>query len=150
MRMVSRLALAALTLQSLTFAQVVVPEWAKDAVWYQIFPERFRNGDTRNDQTSSDLEMGPERGWNISPWTSDWYRLQPWEEKYSKRFYGNVFERRYGGDMQGVIDKLDYLSDLGITSITTSAQIPRVICSSSNWNRTIRQRGSGRRRIRSS
>ncbi|MDP2885972.1 MAG: glycoside hydrolase family 13 protein [Ignavibacteria bacterium] len=117
MRIFSRLALAALTLHSLTFAQVVVPQWAKDAVWYQIFPERFRNGDTRNDQLSSDLEMGPERGWNISPWTSDWYRLQPWEVKHSKRFYGNVFERRYGGDMQGVIEKLDYLSDLGITAI---------------------------------
>jgi glycosidase len=117
MRIVFRLALAAFTLHSLTFAQVVVPQWAMDAVWYQIFPERFRNGDTRNDQTFSDLEMSPERGWNISPWTSDWYKLQPWEEKHSKRFYGNVFERRYGGDMQGVIDKLDYLSDLGITAI---------------------------------
>ena len=117
MRIFSRLALAALTLHSLTFAQVVVPQWAKDAVWYQIFPERFRNGDTRNDQTFSDLEMGPERGWNISPWTSDWYRLQSWEEKRSKKFYGNVFERRYGGDLQGVIDKLDYLGDLGITAI---------------------------------
>ena len=117
MRIFSRLAIAALTIHSLTFAQVAVPQWAKDAVWYQIFPERFRNGDTRNDQTSPDLEIGPERGWNISPWTSDWYKLQPWEEKHSKRFYGNVFERRYGGDMQGVIDKLDYLSDLGITAI---------------------------------
>jgi cyclomaltodextrinase / maltogenic alpha-amylase / neopullulanase len=99
------------------FSQVVVPQWAKDAVWYQIFPERFRNGDPQNDPTATDLEMDPGRIWNVSQWTSDWYKLQPWEQTHSINFYGNVFERRYGGDLQGVIDKLDYLKDLGITAI---------------------------------
>jgi glycosidase len=41
----------------------------------------------------------------------------PWELKHSKDFYRNVFDRRYGGDLQGVIDKLDYLSDLGVTAL---------------------------------
>jgi len=106
-----------LTLLPPSFSQPRVPQWAKDAVWYQIFPERFRNGDPGNDPTPAELEFTPDRPWNVSPWTSDWYKLQPWEEKHSENFYENVFERRYGGDLQGVIDKLDHLSDLGITAI---------------------------------
>ena len=102
---------------SLSVGQIVVPEWAKDAVWYQVFPERFRNGDSRNDPAPAGLEFNAERGWRVSPWTSDWYKLQPWEAKFNKSFYANVFDRRYGGDMQGVLDKLDYLRDLGITAI---------------------------------
>ncbi|HRW76698.1 MAG TPA: hypothetical protein P5563_12390, partial [Saprospiraceae bacterium] len=33
-----------------------VPTWAKEAIWYQIFPERFRNGDPGNDPTLSSLK----------------------------------------------------------------------------------------------
>lgn len=100
-----------------TWGQGHIPDWAKDAVWYQIFPERFRNGDLTNDPTRKELQLGAERDWEISPWTSDWYQFQPWEAAYSKDFYNNVFERRYGGDMQGIIDKLDYLAGLGVTAI---------------------------------
>ncbi|MFH1194759.1 MAG: glycoside hydrolase family 13 protein [bacterium] len=98
-----------------------VPAWAKEAVWYQIFPERFYNGDTANDPKPIDM-LGswpyytPE-GWQIHPWTSDWYKLQPWEVKEGKNFYDVVNIRRYGGDLQGVIDKLDYLRELGVTAI---------------------------------
>ena len=98
-------------------AQVKVPAWAKDAVWYQIFPERFRNDDPSNDPTPAELEMPPLREWHVSPWTSDWYKLQPWELAHSPKFYDNVFDRRYGGDLQGVIDELDYLKALGVTAI---------------------------------
>ncbi|HTP12941.1 MAG TPA: alpha-amylase family glycosyl hydrolase, partial [Bacteroidota bacterium] len=101
----------------LAVAQVRVPAWAKDAVWYQIFPERFRNGDSTNDPTSGELEIPAGREWHISPWTTDWYQLQPWEQAHSPDFYSNVFDRRYGGDLQGVMDKLGYLHDLGITAI---------------------------------
>jgi len=98
-----------------------VPDWAKDAVWYQIFPERFANGDSTNDPTPHDMEGAwpyniPE-GWQISPWTSDWYKLQPWEKANGHSFYWNAGCRRYGGDLQGIIDRLDYLHDLGITAI---------------------------------
>lgn len=96
---------------------VVAPNWAKDAVWYQIFPERFRNGDPTNDPTKLDVEFDAEREWSLSPWTSDWYKLQPWEIKHDERFYENVFDRRYGGDLQGVLDKLDYLKDLGVNAL---------------------------------
>jgi len=97
------------------------PEWAQSVVWYQIFPERFRNGDTSNDPAVPDMKHGwpyvyPE-DWSITPWTSDWYELQPWEKNTGKDFYGIQGARRYGGDLQGVIDKLDYLQDLGITAL---------------------------------
>jgi glycosidase len=98
-----------------------VPDWAKDAVWYQIFPERFANGDSSNDPTPHDMQGAwpykiPD-GWQISPWTSDWYKLQPWEKSTGHDFYWNAGVRRYGGDIQGIIDHLDYLQDLGITAI---------------------------------
>jgi len=98
-----------------------VPEWAKKAVWYQIFPERFWNGDPGNDPKVEDIKgswpPGPIKEWRISPWTSDWYALQPWEAKDDRGFYYHVQRRRYGGDLQGVLDKLDYLTELGINAI---------------------------------
>lgn len=99
----------------------IVPSWAKQAIWYQIFPERFWNGDKNNDPTVRDLVGGwphhqPEQ-WQIHPWTSDWYKLQPWEQTYQKNFYWCAGLRRYGGDLQGVLDRLDYLQELGITAI---------------------------------
>ncbi|MDI6765532.1 MAG: glycoside hydrolase family 13 protein [Bacteroidota bacterium] len=98
-----------------------VPEWSKTAVWYQIFPERFRNGDTNNDPKVADLfgswPHDPIGEWQISIWNSDWYKMQPWEVKNGNDFYYNTQLRRYGGDIQGIIDKLDYLSELGVNAI---------------------------------
>ena len=98
-----------------------VPEWSKEAVWYQIFPERFANADKNNDPAPHNMEGAwpykiPE-GWKISPWTSDWYKLQPWEKENKHDFYWNAGVRRYGGDIQGIIDHLDYLQQLGITAV---------------------------------
>ncbi len=106
-----------------------VPEWAADAVFYQIFPERFRNGDPSNDPSRESLEWPIEtvpENWALREWTSDWYEEADWEREIGG-FYdtpvaaahprGAVFDRRYGGDLQGVIDKLDYLADLGINVI---------------------------------
>ena len=56
-------------------------------------------------------------GWQISPWTSDWFKLQPWEKANGHSFYRYSDVRRYGGDLQGVIDHLNYLKELGITAI---------------------------------
>jgi glycosidase len=91
------------------------PEWAKEVVWYQIFPERFRNGNPDNDPVKS-LYNVPE-SWSISPWTGDWYDQQGWEVEMGEDFYRSVFSRRYGGDLDGVIEKLDYLKNLGIGAI---------------------------------
>lgn len=97
------------------------PEWAKHVVWYQIFPERFRNGDPTNDPTVADIigswphdHISP---WQIHPWTSDWYAFQPYERKTGRDIWFNLQRRRYGGDIQGIIDRLDYLQDLGIGAL---------------------------------
>ena len=100
-------------------AEYSAPEWAKKVVWYQIFPERFNNGDPSNDPTpervSGKFEL-PEN-WEISPWTGDWYERADWETELGPKFRDAVFFRRYGGDIQGIIDKLDYLQELGIGAI---------------------------------
>jgi glycosidase len=96
------------------------PTWAADAIWYQIFPDRFRNGDPSNDPRLEDLQgaypddmPGP---WQVHPWHSDWYERQPWERTASG-FWRHVQRRRYGGDLQGVVDSLDHLQRLGINAI---------------------------------
>ena len=98
-----------------------VPEWAKKVVWYQIFPERFRNGDPNNNPTIEDIKGAyphdTSSAWQIHPWTSDWYELQPYEKENGKNIWFNLQRRRYGGDLQGIIDKLGYLQDLGITAL---------------------------------
>jgi glycosidase len=98
-----------------------VPAWAADAIWYQIFVERFRNGDTANDPTAADIVDPVARpvpaGWQTTPWTHDWYRLDPWAAAAGLDFYGAVYFRRYGGDLQGVLDRLDYLQTLGVTAL---------------------------------
>jgi len=98
-----------------------VPDWAKDAVWYQIFPERFRNADPSNDPTKADIAgafpLAPDLPWQLHPWTSDWYERQDYEKDARIPFHHLVQRRRYGGDLQGVIEKLDYLQELGINAI---------------------------------
>ena len=97
-----------------------VPRWARDAIFYQIFPERFRNGDTANDPTHATLEF-PDvvpQSWRVTPWTKQWYARSAWEKEMGNDFYEDgVFHRRYGGDLQGVLDKLDYIADLGVNAI---------------------------------
>ena len=114
-----KLIFGAVVFGALMFSQS--PDWAKDAIWYQIFPERFCNGDATNDPTVESLvgtwPYETQTEWEVMPWTSDWYKLQPWEEKNERGFYYNAQLRRYGGDIQGIIDKLDYLENLGINAI---------------------------------
>lgn len=99
-----------------------VPGWAKEVVWYQIFVERFRNGDISNDPRVSDIKgsypgVFPEK-WSITPWGHDWYAHEPWLDKVrGDDFSSKIQARRYGGDLQGVLDKLEYLQDLGVTAI---------------------------------
>ena len=88
-----------------------VPDWAKSAVWYQVFPERFRDGDPSNNPTVGDIAGAdpaePPKVWQIHPWGSDWYKLQPYEVANGEpEVWKHLLRRRYGGDLQGVIDKL--------------------------------------------
>mgnify|MGYP002509527924 CR=1 FL=1 len=76
------------------------PDWAKGAVMYQIFVDRFYNGDTGNDvQDREYIYIGApcER-------VKDWF--SPPSSMDVRRFYG--------GDLKGVLDKLDYLQELGV------------------------------------
>jgi len=97
------------------------PEWSKKVIWYQIFVERFYNGDTTNDPKPENIYVAlsgkAPQGWAITPWTNNWYALDRWAAGNGKPFNDNLQDRRYGGDLQGVIDKLDYLADLGVTAI---------------------------------
>ncbi len=108
----------------LTNAQVQQkpPHWSENLVWYQIFVERFRNGDVTNDPrpentTVSDMNIVPPAGWAITKWTGDWFAKDKWMSKQNKSFNDLLQYRRYGGDLQGVIDKLDYLKDLGVNAL---------------------------------
>lgn len=96
-------------------------DWHNNAIWYQIFPERFHNGDPSNDPTIESLNgtwpWEKQKEWQISPWTSDWYVFQPWELKNEQDFRYQFQIRRYCVDIQGIIDKLDYLQELGINAI---------------------------------
>ncbi len=65
------------------------PEWVKNTIWYQIFPDRFANGDASNDP----------------PATLAWNSINPASDSI------------FGGDLQGVKQHLDYLVDLGINGI---------------------------------
>jgi alpha-glucosidase len=76
------------------------PEWAKGAVMYQIFVDRFYNGDSTNDVKSGEYIYIGEPCVKVENW-----------EKYPA--YMGVREF-YGGDLQGVLEKLDYLQDLGV------------------------------------
>ena len=76
------------------------PDWAKGAVIYQIYTDRFYNGDPGNDvETREYFYIG-----DYSSKVTDW-------NKYPAAMGVREF---YGGDLQGVIDKLDYLLDLGV------------------------------------
>ncbi|MFO8037708.1 MAG: glycoside hydrolase family 13 protein [Anaerolineales bacterium] len=67
---------------------MTVPYWVQDAIFYQIFPDRFANGDPGNDPP------------NVQPWGAD------------PTIWG--FQ---GGDLRGVIQKFDYLLDLGVNAL---------------------------------
>ena len=97
-----------------------LPLWAKGVVWYQIFPERFANGDTTNDPEAEKVFINSKKipeGWKISDWTSNWFAQSEWEKNLGGDVRNHLYERRYGGDIQGIIDRLDYIKELGVGAI---------------------------------
>lgn len=79
------------------------PDWAKGAVMYQIFIDRFCNGDQKNDVLTGEYKYLNQLITHVEDWNA------PIEKNDVGRFYG--------GDFQGVLDKLDYLQNLGIDAI---------------------------------
>ncbi len=100
------------------------PSWAADAVWYSVAVDRFKNGDPRNDPRPADLRGAapgePGRDWQVAPWTSSYYTLLPWERASGRDFHSAVLTRRYGGDLAGIIAKLDHLTGLGVNALLLS------------------------------
>ena len=97
------------------------PQWAQEAIWYQIFLERFHNGDTLNEPQKATMFKALDdtlpTNWRLTPWTHDWYQQEDWAKATGLDFYRTIQMRRYGGDLQGVLDKIPHLKDLGITAI---------------------------------
>ena len=80
-----------------------VPAWAKGAVQYQILTDRFRNGDPSNDVVDNEYYYVLGHSRHEPSWDA------PVDDSDIRNFYG--------GDLQGVLEKLDYLQDLGIEVI---------------------------------
>ena len=79
------------------------PDWAKGAVMYQIFTDRFYNGDPNNDVEDGEYIYIGEPSVRVKDWN-----------KYPAKMGIREF---YGGDLKGVMEKMDYLQDLGVEVI---------------------------------
>lgn len=109
----------AVTLRGAKFFQLTVyradyhtPDWAKEAVVYQIFPDRFFNGDKSNDNARTEArghQPVQHRAWNDLPAN---FSKTPAAD--GDKWECNDF---FGGDLAGITKKLDYLQQLGITAI---------------------------------
>ena len=80
-----------------------IPDWANGAVMYQIFTDRFCNGDPDNDVLTGEYAYNGGQVLQIE----DWYCPPAADDT----------REHYGGDLQGIMDKLDYLEELGIEVI---------------------------------
>lgn len=91
-------------------ASFKVPNWTQGAIIYQIFPDRFRDGDhTNNPQDGIGWLSG--RAPRVHPWS------QPLCDPRSSPCFNEYGNQFYGGDLRGIIDKLDYIQSLGATAI---------------------------------
>jgi len=93
-------------------ADFKVPDWAPDVVYYYIFPDRFRNGNKANDPKPGidryqDQTVELHKNWLDAPW-------KPGTGDGSDNAFNNDF---FGGDLAGIIEKLDYIRDLGANTI---------------------------------
>ncbi len=106
----------------------ITPNWVKEGVIYQIFPERFYNGSKANDPDFSEwyydgMRTPPPKGKKLAKdqvyyrLIKDWYDIAPLTSNPYHPEGKPDWWAFYGGDIVGVHEKLDYLQDLGITII---------------------------------
>jgi cyclomaltodextrinase len=101
------------------------PEWVKTGIIYQIFPDRFANGDRDNDPDFSEwyyegvTQLPPSGKTNGEYFhmVEDWYDIAGLKVSPYKTDGKPDWNSFYGGDVEGVRQNLDYLVDLGITVI---------------------------------
>ncbi|MCR5402745.1 MAG: alpha-glycosidase [Butyrivibrio sp.] len=84
----------------------IQPSWVKGAVFYQIFPERFYNGDESNDVRDGEYEYRGSKCYKVDNWDE---RPESYDKTRSMDFYG--------GDLEGIVQKIPYLKELGITVV---------------------------------
>lgn len=82
------------------------PEWVKKSVFYQIFPERFCNGNPENDVKDGEYQLNGHDTIQIKDWDSE---PLPYEKGFCLDFFG--------GDLEGVKEKIPYLKELGVTAV---------------------------------
>ncbi len=110
------------------FPAFETPEWVKNAIIYQIFPDRFRNGNPANDQDFHEWyyegkHTAPAPGTRINPEVTEYYHVvEDWNDAAALSQCawtpgGRDWMAFYGGDIAGVREKLDYLKSLGVSAI---------------------------------
>ncbi len=104
------------------------PDWSKNAVFYQIFPDRFYNGDPTNDSLFPDdcfwyLDYSPAlpdapqcQAYSVPPAPDGWSKSCEVHENWDDTPNGGPCDF-FGGDLAGIAAKLDYISSLGATAI---------------------------------
>ncbi len=91
------------------------PDWVKNAVVYQVFPDRFRDGDPANNVISGThfVYGNPNGGITYTTWNSE--VIDPRDP--GSPYYWRWSEDFYGGDLQGIADRLDDLQAIGFTAL---------------------------------
>ncbi len=87
-------------------ADYVQPAWVKKAVFYQIFPDRFHNGNPDNDVRSGEYSQDGHSTIKMDSWED---KALTYQEGFCLDFYG--------GDLEGVKEKIPYLKELGVTAV---------------------------------
>jgi len=92
------------------------PDWIKNAIVYQVFPDRFRDGNPGNNKPAGTFFYGEEGGTVYRSLTDDWntYICDP---RGADDCAGTYSKNFYGGDLAGLTQKLDYLEALGVNTI---------------------------------
>ncbi len=112
-------------LRTADYASFETPDWVKEGVFYQIFPERFRNGDKTNDPDFSEWYYEGRTHMPASGNTNgeyfhlvdDWYDFEGLAKSPYRTDGKPDWYSFYGGDVAGLMEGLDYLEDLGVTII---------------------------------
>jgi len=110
-------------MQVADYAAFETPDWVKEGIIYQIFPERFRNGDTANDPDFSEwyyegrthLPASGKTNGEYFHLVEDWYDVEGLSKSPHRTDGKPDWYSFYGGDIAGLMQGLDYLDNLGVT-----------------------------------
>src|SRR6185312_12017748 len=98
-------------------ARFTTPSWLQGAVVYSIFPDRFRNGSPANDYCRAGGVSGCPTFYGSVPAQLHQTWNEPMEDPQKTGVYNRDF---FGGDLQGIQEKLGYLKSLGVDAIWTT------------------------------